>query len=165
MEKSFIGRNVHSCENCKRLTLPCRNSKRCSGYSRSWGSVLMNEDLCGLCEGRFKDWVQATVTPIVKTFLKWGYCGWCFQDVRMDLYRQFPSAMLLARNVYSCQLCSRKCISCRNSAASNCRGFAREHDSYSECFIFDPDSFHKLVHCTFSSVYQVKSYALSAQVI
>lgn len=131
MEKSFIGRDVTSCENCKKSTLPCQNFKRCGSYCKGWGNALMNEDLCGLCAGRFRDWVQAPVTPIAKKFLKWAFCGWCFQDCRMVLYRQYH-AMLLARDVYSCQLCSRKCVSCRNSASSNCRGFAREHDSHSK---------------------------------
>jgi hypothetical protein len=132
VERSFMGRNIHSCENCKKSTLPCQNFKRCCGYSKGWGNVLMNEDLCGFCQGRFKDWSQAAAAPIAQPFLKWGFCSWCFQDCRLELHRQFPAAMLLARDVYLCQLCSRKCLCCRNSASSNCRGFAREHDSHSE---------------------------------
>ncbi len=130
VEQSFMSRNVHSCENCKNSTLHCPNFKRCCGFSKGWGSPLMNEELCGLCAGRFKDWEKAPVTPIVKKFLKWGFCGWCFQDSRMELYRQLPAAMLLARDVYACQLCSKKCVSCRSSASSNCRGFSRQHESY-----------------------------------
>lgn len=129
VEKSFMGRNVYSCENCKKLTLLCPNFKRCCGLSKGWGSALMNEELCGLCAGRFQVWEKARVTPIVKRFLKWGFCGWCFQDSRMELHRRFPAAMLLARDVYACQFCSKKGVSCRSSASSNCRGFAREHDS------------------------------------
>jgi hypothetical protein len=132
VEKGFFSRDTHSCTNCKRQTLPCENIKRCCGYAKGWGSALMNENLCGLCSGRFKVWEKAAVTPIAKTFLKWGFCGWCFQDCRMEVCRKFPAAMLLVRDVYACQLCSRKSVVCRNSAASNCQGFAREHESYSE---------------------------------
>ncbi len=142
VEKSFMGRNGYSCENCKKLTLLCPNFKRCCGFSKGWGSALMNEELCGLCAGRFQVWEKARVTPIVKRFFKWGFCGWCFQDSRMELHRQFPAAMLLARDVYACQFCSKKGVSCRSSATSNCRGFAREHDSHSALHIlrFSPPS-------------------------
>ena len=113
-------RSSYKCEECKKLTIPCR---MCSvGFAKhheNWA-----DELCSVCSRQLKSWEDSLSQSTASS--KHAWCSWCIEETE---HRLDQSSLLFSSKFHcvSCAGVTLVCITCKQD-------MARAGSSWSDSF-------------------------------